>query len=234
MRTRPSLAALSPRDRRAVRLGAWILLPALLAGLVIRPWAAALIEGRAVNERQRTLLAHELRLLVDTSRDRRELAIARRALDESAPRLFSGAEAVTASAELARYLAQLASRSALRVEQTETVLEDTVRTAARSVDSPSNVDTDTSGQPLRVVVRAHGNARAIVAFLYALEQGPKLVRVERLAISHGIAGAEADAGVLTFTATVSGLARSRFDTSGLAEPRARMASNGRPVAGGAP
>jgi hypothetical protein len=175
-------------------------------------------------------------LLADSSDTRQKLAAARRALDEVAPRLFSGAEAATASAELARYLALQTARSGLTLERTET---ETILDSASPGASPSNdaglAANDTSARTLRVILRARGKVRAIVALLHALEQGPKLLRVERLAIGRAISGTEVDEDVLTVTATISGLAASAFHSQSAAgDTTAHRASVGHTTAGGAP
>ena len=204
MIARLRLPNLAPRDRRAVLVGAWVLLPVLIATLVLRPWAIAASEGRSSTTRERELLLRERALLAEAAGDSARLRLASLALADDAPRLFAGAEAVTASAELARYVTTQAVVSGLAVRQaeTQTVLEDAARAdpAARA-DSSANV--------LRVAIRASGDAREVVRFLRLMEDGPRLVRVERIGISRGLAGTS-EAGTLTLTATLAGLARNRF------------------------
>lgn len=198
------LPHLAPRDRRAVRAGAWVLLPLLIATLVLRPWAIAAFEGRANLARERELLLRERALLAEGPRESALLRLASQGLAEDAPRLFPGAEAVTASAELARYVTTQAAASGLAVRQaeTQTMLADDAR-----ADPVAHVDS--SAMPLRVAIRASGNVRAVVAFLRLMEDGPRLVRVERIGISRGLTGTS-EAGTLTLTATLTGLARDRI------------------------
>jgi hypothetical protein len=189
-----------------------IVVPVLLATLVVRPLTATLLARRDAAERERTLFGRELRLVTDAPRDQVLLRATGRALREAAPRLFGGAEAVTASAELARYVRAEAARRGLVVEQTET---ETVLDGVPLTDPPvspgqANAGRDTSAGPLRVALRAHGDVRAVVAFLQTMEDGPRLVRVERIGIGRGVAGGVPDRGALTFTATLAGLARNRF------------------------
>ena len=198
------LPRLAPRDRRAVLAGTWVLLPLLIATLALRPWAMAAFEGRANLTRERELLLRERALLGEAPGDSARLRLASQALADDAPRLFAGAEAVTASAELARYVTTQAVVSGLVVRQaeTQTVLEDGARTdpAARA---------DSSAELLRVAIRASGDAGAVVRFLRLMEDGPRLVRVERIGVSRGLAGTS-EAGTLTLTATLAGLPRNRF------------------------
>jgi hypothetical protein len=193
-----------------LRLGAWIMLPLLLGTLVVRPGLAALFEHRAAVERERALLGRELRLVAESPRDRQLLRSAERALGTAGPRLFAGAEPVSASAELARYVAREAKASGLTVEQTET---ETVLDAANGSPSPdggtsASVENTGGGRPLRVAIRAQGDVVAITAFLSAIEHGSKLVRVEQIAIAAG--DSTSDDGSLSLSATLSGFARRDF------------------------
>lgn len=204
MNARLRLPDLAPRDRRAVLAGAWVLLPVLIATLVVRPWAVAAYDGRTSTARERELLVRERTLLADAPGDSATLRLASQALADDAPRLFAGAEAVTASAELARYVTAQAMASGLAVRQTDTqtMLADDARTdpTARA---------DSSAEVLRVAIRASGDVGAVVRFLRTMEDGPRIVRVERIGISRGLAGTS-EAGTLVLTATITGLARSRF------------------------
>ena len=206
MTPRLRLPALGPRDERALRVGAWILAPALLFVLVVRPLTDALVDSHAALATERSLLGRELSLVAEAPRDRQLLRAAERALSAAAPRLFGGAEAVSASAELARYVAGQATRSGLAVEQTETetVLDSG---ASAAVPDDGSIGAVAGTRPLRVSIRAHGEVEAVTAFLHAVENGPRLVRVEQLAIS--VADTTTDSS-LSLTATLSGLARRDF------------------------
>ena len=208
--------AFGPRDERALRMGAWILAPALLFVLVVRPLTNALVDSRAALASERSLLGRELRLVTDAPRDRQLLRAAERAMSAAGPRLFGGAEAVSASAELARYVAAQATRSGLALEQTET---ETVLDSSGSAAVPDDGSVAAAAGPreLRVSIRAHGEVEAVTAFLQAIENGPRLVRVEQLAIS--VADTTTDSS-LSISATLSGLARNAFSRSaaGAASP----------------
>lgn len=197
----PDLAA---RDRRAVLAGTWILLPVLIATLVVRPWAIAAYEGRASAARERELLVRERMLLAEAPSDAARLRLASQTLADDAPRLFAGAEAVTASAELARYVTTQAMASGLAVRQadTQTMLAEDARTDPTARAEPG-------ADVLRVAVRASGDVGAVVRFLRLMEDGPRIVRVERIGVTRGLAGTS-EAGTLVVTATITGLARTRF------------------------
>lgn len=219
------LPALAPRDERALRIGGWIVLPVLFATLVLRPLGNAWLDRRAALDEDRSLLARELRLVADAPRDLELLHAERRALDASASRLFAGAEAVSASAELARYVAREASRSKLDLEQAES---ETALDGAVPVPNGGAPEAATGAdQPLRVALRARGDVEAIVAFLRRLEQGDRLVRVEQVAITAPDENAED--GSLLLAATVSGLARLGQAVDSAASPAARPSARNRLV-----
>ena len=193
--------ALAPRDARALRIGAWIVLPALLVAFVLRPVATVLFAERAAVERERALLERERQLLADAPRDAAMLRAARAALDQSAPRLFTGADVVTASAELARYAGARATDAGLALDR----LESQVFLPGEDSASTKPAGTET----VRVSLRAEGDVVAIVSFLRALEEGRRLVRVERLDIEKRIAEDSTDDGTLTLDATIAGPAELR-------------------------
>lgn len=230
MTPRLRLPTLGARDRRAIRIGGWIMLPLLLATLVIRPGVGALVDRRAAVERDRALLGRELRLVAESPRDRQLLRSAERALGAIAPRLFAGTEPVSASAELARYVGRQARSSGLTIEQTETETVLGASTPAGVPDGAASAASESvvGHQPLRVSIRARGDVVAISAFLSGLEHGSKLVRVEQLAITVG--DSTSDDGSLSLTATLSGFARRDFlssDSSAVVPP---PATHGRLVA----
>lgn len=230
MMTRLHLPSLGARDRRALRLGAWIMVPLLFATLVVRPGVGALFEHRAAVQRDRALLARELRLVAESPRERQMLRAAERALSGSGPRLFAGAEPVSASAELARYVSREAKASGLTIEQseTETVL-DTVAGSATAAGAAFAPGENAGGnRPLRISIRASGDIIAVTTFLARLEHGAKLVRVEQITIVAG--DSTSDDGSLSLGATLSGFARRDFviGDSEMAAPAASV--HGRLVA----
>jgi len=203
---RNRLLTLRPRDRRALRAGAWILVPLLIAIFVIRPYTTAVQAGRAALERESDLLARETRAVLDLPGDSAVLRIFGLRVAAEAPRLFGGTDAVTASAELARYVSAGATACGLHLEQaeTQTRIDSVGQTPLASTPSPAN-NRDAGGD-LKVTIRARGNVLAIHAFLRAMENGPKLVRVERIEIGRTATDDTFD-GTLTLTASVTALAR---------------------------
>ena len=202
MKLPSGLTPLDARDRRALTLGALVVAPLLIAVLVIRPYVRALLEHREALAAERALLAREYRAAMDLSKDRRALAAVDSELLMLAPRLFTGSDAVTESAELARYAAERAGATRLRVAQVET------QTRIDSAPAAATID-------LRVSVRARGDVVAIHEFLRAIENGPKLVHVARIEIVRASEGEDSE-GALTFTAVLAARGRPNSGPSTLA------------------
>ncbi|HEU4628955.1 MAG TPA: type II secretion system protein GspM [Gemmatimonadaceae bacterium] len=191
-----SAARLSDRDRRALRLGALVLLPALLWVWAVRPYLDALGAARDRLAIEREALARE-RALLDGEP---ALAAAYRAADsaytEAEATLFSSPDDLLASAELATYVARAARDSHVWLREADT---------RPATHSPAGVRT------LQMEVRAESDLEGLGRFLQALERGPRLVRVASVSIQdaagEGDEAAEGDgARPLTLVATVQGFA----------------------------
>ena len=185
-----SRARLSASDRRALRLGAWIVGPALFLMLVVQPWRRALRDAGDDLTAQRASLGRELAALRDAPGDASLVRQGWLALGAEGSRLFDGGDAAAASAELASYVADQVAESGMTLDESET-------RAATDSDAVAAVE-----------IRASGDVLGVVALLQALEDGPRLARTERLTIAPP-PGADEDDGTLVLTATVTGLARHR-------------------------
>ena len=185
------LTRLAPRDRRALHLGAWLIVPLLLATAVVEPYLRARLDARVALASDQMLVARESGAVIDLPRDRATLDSLTAVLTGVSRRLFAGNDAVTASAELARHVSITASECGLHLEQ---------------IDTETQLDTNTVGA-LGVSMRARGDVVAIHAFLRAMERGSMLVRIERVEIARATDLAVFD-GVLTLSAVVTGHARS--------------------------
>lgn len=193
---------LAARDRRAIKIGALVLLPAIVYVWGIAPLARGLGDLRSRADTEADALRRERTLLADAARYPALTARAESVLMREAPRLFQGTDPLAASAGLANYVGAHAARSRVFVQHSET------RTAELAGEGVAT---------LQVELRAVGDLHGLLGFLQALESGPKLVRVERLAIerSERIAGGDRDEEVLTVAATVSGFALTQpADSSG--------------------
>ena len=182
---------LNPRDRRAVFYGGLVLLPFVLYIWAVRPYVAALGDARDQLETERSALARE-RSVVAASRANPQL---RQSADSAVrlmrPRLFEGKDDVMASAELAAYLGDVASRSRVWLQDANT---------RPSVLQPDGV------RNLKVELRAESDLLGTLMFIQGLERGDKLVRIDRLDISRTGRNEEQEGEMLSIAAMVSGFA----------------------------
>lgn len=188
-----SWSTMSAKDRRAIILGAVLVLPALVYIWGIRPYRAELEETRDELSIASIALSREKAAVASTdSASPSAQRSADSALAMAAPRLFEGRDDAIASAQLAAYLGSVARRSRVLMQDANT---------RPSVTSPEGIRT------LRVEVRAESDIQGVATFLHNLESGHKLVRVDRLEISR-VPGLEDKNGfeTLSIAATISGFA----------------------------
>jgi hypothetical protein len=194
---------MSGRERRTIVLGAGVVLAgfALIWGRMYRDALAAARDELAT---ERATLARE-RAAVSTARHNPQLQhIADSAMRAMRPRLFEGKDDVMASAELASYVGDVAKRARVWLQDAGT---------RRASPAAEGVRT------LRVEIRAESDLQGALLFLQGLERGDKLVRIDRLDISHSARSDEKDAEVLSIAATISGFAVSdSMTTASIAGP----------------
>jgi Tfp pilus assembly protein PilO len=194
------LAGLNQRDRRAVGLGAMLVVPAVAFHLAVRPYLGALADARTRVTREQDLLRREQTLLAEVKAYPQLLSGAESSLLREAPRLFAGPDLVAASAALSNYVSGKALASRVFLQRSET-------------QSPSVAD---GVARLQVDLNAVGDLEGILSFLQALEAGPKLVTVHRLAIGKAQAvnlGQPRDEEVLSLSAVVGGYALSEVGSN---------------------
>lgn len=159
---------LGDRDRRALHLGAWILLPALFFVYGVKPYFAALETARDALAAERLALGRE-RAAVQAAVDNPGMQqLADSMVRVMSPRLFAGRDDVIATAELVSHLGDVAREHDVWLQNATT--------------RPSEVG-EAGVRTLHVAVRAESDLQGVLRFLRALESGEKLIRVERLDIS---------------------------------------------------
>lgn len=184
---------LSPRDRRALRLAAIVLLPSLGWVYGARPYLESLGAMRDQVVIERATLSRERALVSERARNPGAQRDMEKVAQSTGPRLFEGRDAVIASAELASYVTETAERARVNLQQAATR---PMISAAPGV------------RLLRIEIRGESDLEGILAFLNALETGYKLVRFDKLDISHAPGRSTEEDGyeTLTLAATVSGFA----------------------------
>lgn len=182
---------MNSRDRRAIVLGAIVLLPGLIFIWGVRPYQAALADARDQLATERGALARERAAIETARRNPRLQHVADSAMRTMQPRLFEGKDDVMASAELASYLGDVARGARVWLQTANT--------------RPAVTDAD-GVRTLRVEIRAESDLNGTLKFLQALERGSKLVRVDRLDISRSARGQDEDFEALAISATIAGFA----------------------------
>jgi hypothetical protein len=187
-------STMSSRDRRAVVMGSLVLLPALLYIWGVRPYQAALSDARDQLATERATLARERAAVLTARRNPQLQRIADSAMRVMRPRLFEGKDDVMASAELASYLGDVATRARVWLQDAST--------------RPATPAAQGGGvRILHVEIRGESDIRGTLKFLQALERGDKLVRIERLDISR-VPRDDKDGETLAIAATIAGFALS--------------------------
>lgn len=156
------IPTLSPRDRRAVLLGALLVVPATAWSQGVLPYIRAVREARAELRSERGLLQRELQVLAGANRYPAEFSAGADRLLAEVPRLIGGDDDGAASAALAGYVRGVAQ--AARVQLTR-------------VEPASSADAGAGITALPLEVSGEGDLEGVMTMLHLLETGPKLVHV---------------------------------------------------------
>ncbi len=198
---------LHPRDRRALTIGALVLLSGLFVNFGVRPFLHARAAVRDRLREQRGLLARELELVVAAERLPAEVDAAEGALDAARDRLFPNPDPLSATAALVSVVGEAARREGVLLEVIEAGAPEA--TGGRLV-------------AVRVDVRGRGDLEGLLRWLAALEDAKRLLRVDQLGVARVNTGAPTDAGdveTLTLQATVRGYVLPEATRSTRAERR---------------
>jgi hypothetical protein len=183
---------MSPRDRRALRLG----IPLLLAGLA---WhfavAPYLREARALHEQlrvDRELLARERGLVASSGAASSEVRRLSKELIAAAPRLIGGPNQQAATAALTGFLEYAARQNRVYLSRVEP-------------GAPSPAGEGLVAIPVRL--RGESDLQGILSLLHGLEHSSKVLRVEALSVKSSRPGelvAREEAEVLEFDVVAKG------------------------------
>ena len=184
-------ATLSARDRRAVIIGAAVLIPAFFFIWGVRPYLVALDDAQQAVAAQRDALSREEAAVASTRDNPRLRQAADSAMQVLRPRLFEARDDVMASALLASYIGDVADRSRVWLQDANT--------------RPSTLGRD-GVRSLQVEIRGQSDLRGTLRFLEALRRGSKLVRIDKLDVTRAPGAGDDPMETLTITATISGFA----------------------------
>jgi len=161
---------LSPRDRRAVVIGALLLVPAMAWSQGVLPYLRAVREAQGELRREGGLLQRELQVLAGASRYPAEFGAGADRLLAEVPRLIGGGDDGAASAALAGYVRGVAQAARVQLSRVE---------PASSADAGAGVTS------LPLEVSGEGDIEGIMTLLHLLETGPKLVHVTGMTLETG-------------------------------------------------
>ncbi len=162
------LSTLSAGDRRALFLGAVVVVPSLFFVFGVKPFRAALAEVQAQVSIERDAYSRERAAVAAAKKNPEMQHVADSSMQAMSARLFAGRDDVMASAEVATYLGDVARLSHLW-------LQDASTRPATALDG--------GVRALHVEIRGESDLRGILEFLKSLENGGKMIRVQRLDIS---------------------------------------------------
>lgn len=173
------LPNLSPRDRRAMILGALLVVPATAWSQGVLPYLRAVRDAQAELRQERGLLERELQVLAGSARYPTEFSAGADRLLAEVPRLIGGGDDGAASAALAGYVRGVAQAARVQLSRVE---------PASSADAGGGVTS------LPLEVSGEGDIEGIMTLLHLLETGPKLVHVTGMTLETGEAPSTAAAG----------------------------------------
>lgn len=159
-------ASLAPRDRRALLLGGTIAIVSLSWMLGVRPLLARADALHDALARERALLARERGAVAAVDRYTAAFHTGAPRLLDAAPRLFGGADGM-AGAELARYIEEAAESAHVFVKR---------------LDPADPTEAGDGLRAIGVTVSGASDLQGLLTFLYTLESGGKLVRVDGLSV----------------------------------------------------
>lgn len=167
-----ALKRLGARDRRALIGGALLLIPALLANFVVRPYTRARAALRDRIAEQRDLLGRELVVLHSAGQHTDDLQIARGVLEQQRVYLFQARDPLAATAALVAAVGERARRFGILVESIES-------------RPPERLASGLVG--VRIEVSARSDFEGLLRWLKTAESDARLVRVDWLTVSRASA-----------------------------------------------
>jgi hypothetical protein len=203
-----SLSRMSDRDRRAITLGALVLLPGLLYVVAVKPYFALLAETKDRTAAERRLLARELDLIAQKTSLPATLVQARRKAELAELSLVQAQNPTMAEAELTELLEKVAGLSRVLLKE------------VRSVPTPRGHVDPEGVQTVRLAVRGESDLEGVLKYLKRIEESTTTLKVHELSLEPAPPQRaepaqrgrpprrplNADAGVLQFTIVVEAFA----------------------------
>lgn len=173
---------LSPRDRRALRIGLLLAVPILAWTFLVRPYRASLADLKAQVEVERGLLAREEALLASADVLPARAGEAAAHVERAERRLVSGANVALVEGKVIDHLESLAQASRVLLLEIRGLQPD-------RRDAESEVV-----QPIRLAVQAESDLDGVTRLLHSIEESRLLLRVEELSVEPQLSRAESGRG----------------------------------------
>jgi len=160
---------MATRDRRALTLGALLILPLLLVVGVVRPYLTMVEQSRSELEAERALLAREEGLIASADELPASLEAATLRLERESAGLIPAANELLAEASFSDILQSAAIESRVLVQE------------IRGVESDP-ADALAGLAPIRLAMRAESNLEGVATFLTRLEGDNLLIRILEISV----------------------------------------------------
>lgn len=185
------LAGITPRDRRAVRVGALLTAPVLCHVLLIKPYLSGARGTLEALQVQRAVLAREEDVVANLSKIKAERVATGATMRSATLRMYPMSDTMSPVVALSHDVADAFKDAGLSLQHME--MRDSVIPRAQLLE-------------LTVDLRAEGEFENLVSALSRLEANDRLIRVGRLMIERS-APASPAAERLSIVAVVHGYAR---------------------------
>lgn len=177
-----SFDRLSSRDRRALRLGLWLVLPVLVWTFIVRPYRSSLADLKAQVDAERGLLAREEAILGSADRLPVRAGEAAALVERAERRLVSGANVALVEGRVIEHLEGLAQASRVLLQEIRGL-------------QPVRRDTESEVvQPVRLAVQAESDLNGVTRLLHSIEESPLLLRIEELSVEPQLSRPESGRG----------------------------------------
>lgn len=168
--------ALSRRDRRAVILGAMVVVPALTWIGLARPYLEVLEDLRDRAAAEHALLERELAVLREAPSFPGQMREARLALVRWDARFVRSPNLALAEAEVTSLLEAIARDSRVLLQEVGAMATGALGATAASDGSPEGL------RPIRLSVRGESDFEGVLRFLHGMEENPLLLRIVGLSM----------------------------------------------------
>ncbi len=197
-RLRDRFESLSPRDRRAIVIGAIVLAPVLVWSGAVRPYRGALEDLQDRLAAERALLEREHGVVREAPELPARIKAAQRELTRLEQRLVRADNPALAEAEISARLERLARTNRVLLQEVRSITGSPLASASDGI------------MPVYLNVSGESDFEGVLDFFHGMEQDQLLMKINDISVgpvsaageSRGGEGAGGQTGVMRFTAIV--------------------------------